>query len=93
MAAAVRPGFANWGTYHFAGAPDTSWHGFAHTIFERGEDPAPQLVAIRDYPAPAARPRNSLLDSSRIRSVFGIERPDWPISLSRVIAELRERAA
>jgi dTDP-4-dehydrorhamnose reductase len=94
-AGAARPGFADWGTYHLAGAPDTNWHGFARAIFERLGGPAPRLVAIasRDYPTPAARPRNSLLDCSRIRRVFGIERPDWRISLSRVLAQLGERAA
>jgi dTDP-4-dehydrorhamnose reductase len=34
MAAACRkPGFEAWGTYHFAGAPSTSWHGFAAAVF------------------------------------------------------------
>lgn len=91
-----RPGFARWGPYHFAGAPSTSWHGFAQAIFEcapgRSARPprAPRLVPIasRDYPTPAARPFNSTLDCRRIRDVFGIEQPDWRVSLSRVIAGL-----
>jgi dTDP-4-dehydrorhamnose reductase len=88
-----RPGFADWGVYHFAGTPDTSWYGFARAVFERTDGPAPRLVAIasRDYPTPAARPLNSRLDCSRIRRVFTVERPDWRISLSRVIAELQGR--
>jgi dTDP-4-dehydrorhamnose reductase len=89
-----RPSFADWGVYHFAGRPDTSWRGFAQAIFERAEGPAPLLAAIpsRDYPTPAVRPLNSLLDCTRIRRVFGLERPDWRVALSRVIAELREAA-
>ncbi len=80
MAAACRrPGFSAWGVYHFAGAPSTSWHGFAQAIFERARQPRPRLVAIasRDYPTPAARPLNSTLDCRRIREIFGIEQPDW----------------
>jgi dTDP-4-dehydrorhamnose reductase len=93
MAAACRrPGFSAWEVYHFAGAPTTSWHGFAQVIFERARQPRPRLVAIasRDYPTPAARPLNSTLDCSRIQRVFGLEQPDWRVSLSRVMADLAE---
>jgi dTDP-4-dehydrorhamnose reductase len=95
MAAACRrPGFSAWGVYHFAGAPNTSWHGFAEAIFERVRQSRPRLVAIpsRDYPTPAARPLNSTLDCHRILEMFGIEQPDWRRSLSRVLADLEERA-
>jgi len=89
-----RPGFSAWGVYHFAGAPSTSWHGFAQAIFERARPPRPRLVAIasRDYPTAAARPLNSTLDCRRIREMFGIEQPDWRLSLSRVVTELEKAA-
>jgi dTDP-4-dehydrorhamnose reductase len=89
-AACRRPGFSAWGTYHFAGAPTTSWHQFAEAIFARLRAPSPRLVPIssRDYPTAAARPLNSTLDCSRIHQVFGLERPDWRTSLSRVLAQL-----
>jgi dTDP-4-dehydrorhamnose reductase len=92
VAACRRPGFSAWGVYHFAGVPNTSWHGFAQAIFERARQPRPRLVAItsRDYPTPAARPLNSALDCSRIRETFGIEQPDWRLSLSRVLTEFDE---
>jgi dTDP-4-dehydrorhamnose reductase len=85
-----QPDFADWGIYHFAGAPSTSWHGFAQTIFDCAGRPVPRLVAIssRDYPTPAGRPMNSLLDCGRIRRRFGLDQPDWRISLSRVVADL-----
>ena len=91
MAAACRrPDFSAWGVYHFAGAPATSWHGFAQAIFERARQPGPRLVAIcsRDYPTPAVRPLNSALDCSRIHKVFGLRQPDWRLSLSRVLTDL-----
>jgi dTDP-4-dehydrorhamnose reductase len=96
MAAACRrPGFSAWGTYHFTGAPSTSWYRFTQAIFTRAAGPAPRLIRIdsRDYPTPTQRPLNSTLDCSRIREVFGLNQPDWRISLSRVIDELREAAA
>jgi dTDP-4-dehydrorhamnose reductase len=93
-AACHRPGFSAWGVYHFAGAPSTSWHGFAQAILERAREPRPRLTAIasRDYPTPATRPLNSTLDCRRIRETFGIEQPDWRVSLSRVMADLEEAA-
>jgi dTDP-4-dehydrorhamnose reductase len=89
-AACARPGFRAWGVYHFAGAPNTTWYGFAKAIFERTEGPSPRLVPIasREYPVPATRPRNSRLDCTKIFGTFGIGQPDWRISLSRVLATL-----
>lgn len=91
-AACRRPGFAAWGAYNFAGAPSTSWHGFAEEIFARAGTARPRLIPIAtsDYPTPAARPLNSVLDCRRIERVFGIEQPDWRTALSRVIAALGE---
>ena len=91
-AACRRPGFAAWGTYHFAGLPSTSWYGFAEAIFAQARGPRPRLAAIAsgDYPTPAARPLNSALDCGRIREVFGLKQPDWRKSLRRVLATLGE---
>ena len=91
MAAACRrPSFDAWGVYHFAGAPATSWHGFAQAIFERAKGTPPQLtpIATRDYPTPARRPRNSRLDCTKIGRVFGIGQPDWRAALSRVLGAI-----
>lgn len=95
-----RPGFSGWGTFHFAGAPNTSWYGFAQAIFARAiigraTGTAPRLVPIAsaEYPTPATRPLNSMLDCRQIRQVFGIEQPDWRTSLDRVVAEVEEPAA
>jgi dTDP-4-dehydrorhamnose reductase len=87
-----RPSFTGWGTYHFAGRPSTTWCRFAAAIFARAGGQAPRIVAIatRDYPTPAARPRNSTLDCRRIRDAFGIEQPDWRPALARVLAQLGE---
>jgi dTDP-4-dehydrorhamnose reductase len=87
-----RQGFAGWGTYHLAGAPSTSWYGFARAIFERASNRPPRLlpIASRDYPTAAARPSNSTLDCRRIHDVFGLGQPDWRASLSRVLVELGE---
>lgn len=80
------------GIFHYAGAPAVSWCGFAREIFARADwMRAPQIHPIRteDWPTPAARPRNSVLDCRRIEEAFGIPQPDWRVSLDHVIAELR----
>lgn len=81
------------GIYHFAGAPDVSWADFAREIFaQAGRDVAVTGIPSADYPTPAARPLNSRLDCSRLEQVFGVKRPDWRVSLGRVLEELGARA-
>ncbi|KAA1054018.1 dTDP-4-dehydrorhamnose reductase [Azospirillum argentinense] len=91
--AAGSEGGVPWGTYHFTGAGETTWHGFAERIFQRleaatGRRPRLQAITTADYPTPARRPANSRLDCARIRSAFGIEAPRWEDSLDRVLDEL-----
>jgi dTDP-4-dehydrorhamnose reductase len=79
------------GTYHFAGAPDTSWAGFARAIFaEAGMSVAVEEIPSAAYPTPAARPLNSRFDCSATETVFGIARPDWREGLRDVLRDLRE---
>jgi len=87
--AAARPAFAGWGTYHFSGTPAVSWCAFARAIVPPGV--AVQPIATADYPHPARRPLNSVLDCSRIGAVFDIAQPDWRVALRDVLAKLRER--
>jgi len=77
------------GTYHFAGAPDVSWAGFAREIFARaGIACAVEDIATEDYPTPAARPKNSRLDCTLFETVFGMPRPDWRAGLDDILKEL-----
>jgi dTDP-4-dehydrorhamnose reductase len=79
------------GTYHFAGAPDTSWAGFARAIMATaGLDCTIEDIPTTAWPTPAARPLNSRLDCSTLTAAFGIHRPDWRADLAAVIAELQE---
>jgi dTDP-4-dehydrorhamnose reductase len=89
-------GNSSWGTYHFAGGGAVSWHGFAEAIFElaepwRGPPPRIEAITTADYPTPARRPANSVLDCSRIGEVFGIVPRPWRQALAEVIGELYGR--
>ena len=84
------------GTFHFCGAPPVTWCGFAREIFARADwMRAPEIVPIRtaDWPTPAVRPANSVLDCTKIGAAYGIGQPDWRLSLGPVLAELRARDA
>jgi len=96
IAAHIERGEAKWGTYHFVGAGAASWHSFAQAIFDQA---APQLAACpqvepittEQYPTPARRPMNSVLDCRKIEEVFGISSPPWRTALATVIRELLDR--
>jgi dTDP-4-dehydrorhamnose reductase len=84
---------ASFGTFHYAGAPATTWHGFAREIFEmlraRGRRvPELQPIATEEYPVPARRAQNSELACGAILAAYGIQQPSWAAGLSAVIDEL-----
>lgn len=77
------------GTYHFSGAPDVSWAGFATEIFaQAGRDVRVMPIPASEYPTPAQRPANSRLDCSSLERDFGIGLPDWRVGLAAVLADL-----
>lgn len=82
---ASKPG----GIYHLSASGETTWHGFASAILH-GKGPATSVTAIRsdEYPVAARRPKNSLLDNSKVRAAFGVAMPDWRQSLAAVLAAI-----
>lgn len=77
------------GIYHFAGAPDTSWKGFAEEIFARaGKSVAVTGIPTSAYPTPATRPLNSRMDCSSLEAAFGLPRPDWRAGIDRALQVL-----
>ncbi|MHB1206197.1 MAG: sugar nucleotide-binding protein [Rhodospirillaceae bacterium] len=44
-------------------------------------------MTTAEYPTPARRPVNSVLDCSKLKTVHGIALPGWPISLREMLAE------
>ena len=96
----VAAGNTAWGTYHFAGGGAVTWHGFAEAIFAlaapwRGPPPLVAAITTADYPTPARRPANSVLDCGRIGEAFGIVPRPWRAALAEVIgrASCRERVS
>lgn len=82
-----------WGTYHFTGQGDTTWHGFAQRIVDlaapvTGKRPVVHAIRTDDYPTPARRPANSRLDCGKMTRIFGITARPWEAALAEVVAEL-----
>jgi len=86
----LREGPALSGSYHFSGAPDTSWAGFARAIFElSGRKVEVVDIPTADYPTPARRPLNSRLDCTTTEATFGLARPDWRAGLRDALSDLK----
>ncbi len=77
------------GIYHLSAGGATTWHGFAAAILQSKDLKTP-LVAIRsdEFPVAARRPKNSLLDNSKIGAAFGVAMPDWRQSLAAILAAI-----
>jgi dTDP-4-dehydrorhamnose reductase len=87
------------GVYNLSAAGETSWHGFASEIVTqyRAHSPDRQLaieniipIPTSEYPTPAQRPANSILDNRKILSDFGVQMPQWQMSLSQLFARWQQ---
>jgi dTDP-4-dehydrorhamnose reductase len=82
------------GTYHFAGEGQTTWHGFAAAIIEARHEREPQRrvkvspITTADYPTPAKRPQSSVLATGKFERTFDLYPAAWRSELRDVIREL-----
>jgi dTDP-4-dehydrorhamnose reductase len=83
-----------WGTYHYCGMPATTWYSFVSAIVEQAQAfealrvQTITAITTADYPTPAARPANSVLDSSRLSLRFGIPQRLWSNGLHALLVAL-----
>jgi dTDP-4-dehydrorhamnose reductase len=90
-----QPGDQHWGTFHFANAGTTTWHGLARAIFDQAAAlgwPVPRLepITTAQYPTPARRPAYSVLDSGKLRRAFGIDPAPWREAVRRCLVRLKQ---
>lgn len=80
----IQSGKQAYGIYHFSNEGVASWYDFAKEIFAVN-DVHVELNAIPTsaYPTPAKRPEYSVLDKTKIKSVFGIQIQDWKTALKQ----------
>lgn len=88
---------APFGTYHLCAAGRTTWYAYARALINRARASGhpirvcnENVVPIKsaEYPAAARRPANSLLDTNRLRTTFGLTLPDWQVGLDRFVEEI-----
>ena len=75
------------GLFHLVPRGDTTWHGFATQIAQRlGSGRPIQAIGSSDYPTPARRPTNSVLDNRKLSRVLARPLPAWPSLLDRCMS-------
>lgn len=86
-----------WGIYHFCQPEPSTWYGFAVAIVEQARKSGMQLavsemkaISTLEYPAPAARPKNSVLDRGRFERTFDFRFRPWRESLVEVVGDLAD---
>ena len=83
------------GVFHAAGEGETSWAGFAEAIFAESAGrggPTARVIPITtaEYPTPAARPRNSVLNCAKLERTLGWRPRPWREATSAIVRALDE---
>ena len=79
-------------TYHYSGEGEISWHELAKEIFKIEKiECKVNPVTSQQYPTPAKRPRNTLMNKDKIVEVFNIKISNWKSSLNTCITILKQQ--
>jgi dTDP-4-dehydrorhamnose reductase len=84
-------GEISWGTYHFTGTPPITWFEFSNEIVNTTRQRFDYLVKsilpipTSEFPTPAARPHNSVLNCDKIRAEFAIAQEPWQTGLAQML--------
>ena len=84
--------YSKTGIYHYSNEGVCSWFDFTKMIAEYNGTTECQVQPCysSDFPSPVKRPSYSVLDKSKIKSVFGVEVPYWTDSLKKCIENLKK---
>ena len=75
--------------YHYSNEGEISWYEFAKEIFQLSKIQCSiNPIPMEQYPAPANRPKNTLMNKDKIAETFDINTLDWKESLNICIAIL-----
>ena len=82
------------GIYHLCAGGQTSWYGFAERIFTHSSiQQKPQLhpITTADYPTPAVRPKNSVMNTDKFEKNFA-SLPTWEDALAACLQRIPDEA-
>lgn len=86
------------GLYHLSNAGRTTWHGYAQYLLAQAMEMGwrfkikpedVKAIATADYPLPAPRPANSMLDTRLVQQNLGLKIPTWESGVLEVLFNLR----
>lgn len=82
----------NEGIYHFSNEGVCSWYDFACEIALAADHTSCQInpCLSSQFPSKVSRPAYSVLDKSKIKSVFGVNIPHWRESMLHCINRLKK---
>ena len=80
------------GIYHYSNEGTCSWYDFCLAIHKLAGISTCKVnpITTSDYPTKATRPKYSVLDKTKIKSVFQTEIPEWEFSLKINIPKMTE---
>ncbi len=77
------------GSYNLVAAGNTNWCEFAKYILEvAAKDKCVLSVSSSDFKSAAARPKNSCLDTTKLKNKFGITLPAWQRDVKTIVQTL-----
>jgi len=76
--------------YHYSNKGEISWYEFAKEIFKIAEVSCKvNPITTQQYPTPAQRPKNTLMNKAKIAKTFSVGISDWKESLKTCIKKYR----
>lgn len=85
-----RSAFSHYGIYHYSNEGVCSWYDFTKAIarFAGHTDCDVQPCHSSEFPSPVNRPAYSVLDKTKIKTVFNIKVPYWTDSLQQCLSSM-----
>jgi dTDP-4-dehydrorhamnose reductase len=78
--------------YHYSNKGEISWYEFTKEIFELADIQCSiNPITTEQYPTPAKRPKNTLMNKDKIADTFSVNIPDWNESLNTCVTILKEQ--
>jgi len=82
-------GAPEWGRLHLVSPTAATRYEMAQALFElAGLKPQVEPVPTSAFPTPARRALNAELDTTRLKSVFGVQLTPWRDALAQVVARM-----
>ncbi len=85
------------GLYHLVAAGETNWNEYAKYVLSvAARHPVAAKIIAKEvapvptsaFPTPAVRPHNSRLDTTKLRTTFGLALPHWQTGVARMLTEI-----